>query len=95
MLNVYKYRLAYYIANADLDIVIAVISVSDIHIGSHYSNNMLIDMGQPVAQYIKRKTKQIKKQTVLLNLLHGPRKVFYCVLFFQPTGLLAVTYNDT
>jgi len=57
-----------------------------------YRNSQSI--GRRVAQYIKRKTKQIKKQTVL-NLLHGPRKVFYCVLFFPPAGLLAVTYNDT
>ena len=46
-----------------------------------------------VAQYIKRKTKQIKKQAVLNLLYTDPRKVFYCVLFFPPAGLLAVTYK--
>ena len=47
-----------------------------------------------VAQYKKRRTKQIKKQ-IVLNLLHGPPESVLLFFIFPPAGLLAVTYNDT
>ena len=49
-----------------------------------------------VAQNTKHKTKQNKK--TFKTYYTEPGKcfiVYYCVLFFPPAGLLAVTYNDT